>query len=309
MQTRKIILTRGIPGSGKSTWARAWVAESPETRIRINNDDIRNMLGNYWVPSREDLVSFIKHKSAVAAMGHGYDIVVDNMNLNPKEVNFWETIINSHNKDTERVNLGFEKYKYEIEFKDFFIPVEECLKRDAMRPNPIGEKTIKDIWRKYRHFIQTTQVEKLVNNLKEYDPNKEDCIVIDMDSTMCFNTSKRPWYGPGSTEGMITDIPNKGVVDVVKAMQDADYHIIVCTGRNEAQREVTEQWLKGHYIEPTEIYMRSDYDYRKGVEIKEELINQILQKYNITAIFEDCEPIVQKLRDMGLTVLQPNKGI
>ena len=309
MQTRKIILTRGIPGSGKSTWARAWVAESPETRIRINNDDIRNMLGNYWVPSREDLVSFIKHKSAVAAMGHGYDIVVDNMNLNPKEVNFWETIIDSHNKDTEGVNLGFEKYKYEIEFKDFFIPVEECLKRDAMRPNPIGEKTIKDIWRKYRHFIQTTQVEKLVNNLKEYDPNKEDCIVIDMDSTMCFNMSKIPWYGPGSTEGMITDIPNKGVIDVVKAMQDADYHIIVCTGRNEAQREVTEQWLKGHYIEPTEIYMRNDYDYRKGVEIKEELINKILEKYNITAIFEDCEPIVQKLRDMGLTVLQPNKGI
>ena len=309
MEIRKIILTRGIPGSGKSTWARAWVAESPETRIRINNDDIRNMLGNYWVPSRENLVSFIKHKTVVAAMGHGYDIVVDNMNLNPKEVNFWETIIDSHNKDTEGENLGFPKYKYEIAFKDFFIPVEECIKRDAMRPNPIGEKTIKDIWRKYRHFIQTTQVEKLVNNLVEYDPDKEDCIVIDMDSTMCFNTSKRPWYGPGSTEGMITDIPNKGVVDVVKAMQDADYHIIVCTGRNEAQREVTEQWLKGHYIEPTEIYMRSDYDYRKGVVIKEELVKQILQKYNITAIFEDCEPIVQKLRDMGLTVLQPNKGI
>jgi hypothetical protein len=55
--------------------------------------------------------------------------------------------------------------------------------------------------------------------------------------------------------------------------------------------------------------MRDDNDYRKGVEIKEELINKILEKYNITAIFEDCEPIVQKLRDMGLTVLQPNKGI
>jgi hypothetical protein len=26
------------------------------------------------------------------------------------------------------------------------------------------------------------------------------------------------------------------------------------------------------------------------------------------AIFEDCEPIVQMYRDMGLTVLQPNKG-
>lgn len=44
-ENKKIILTRGIPGSGKSTWAKTWVAESPETRIRLNWDDMRNMLG------------------------------------------------------------------------------------------------------------------------------------------------------------------------------------------------------------------------------------------------------------------------
>lgn len=308
MQTRKIIIARGIPGSGKSTWARAWVGESPETRIRINNDDIRNMLGDYWVPSREDLVSFIKHKSAVAAMGHGYDIVVDNMNLNPKEINFWETIVNSHNKDTERVDLGFTKYKYEIEFKDFFIPVEECIKRDAMRPNPIGEKTIREIWKKYRHFIQTTAVEKYVNNMRAFDLSKPNCVVIDMDSTMCFNMSKRPWYGKGSTEMMLDDVPN---VNMVKLLQIIHKYcpVIVCTGRDTSQKEVTKQWLAKYDIFPTKIYMRQANDFRKGVEIKEELINQILEEYNIIAIFEDSEPIVQKLRDMGLTVLQPNKGI
>ena len=308
MQTRKIIIARGIPGSGKSTWARAWVGESPETRIRINNDDIRNMLGDYWVPSREDLVSFIKHKSAVAAMGHGYDIVVDNMNLNPKEINFWETIVNSHNKDTERVDLGFTKYKYEIEFKDFFIPVEECIKRDAMRPNPIGEKTIREIWKKYRHFIQTTAVEKYVNNMRAFDLSKPNCVVIDMDSTMCFNMSKRPWYGKGSTEMMLDDVPN---VNMVKLLQIIHKYcpVIVCTGRDTSQKEVTKQWLAKYDIFPTRIYMRQANDFRKGVEIKEELINQILEEYNIITIFEDSEPIVQKLRDMGLTVLQPNKGI
>ena len=46
------------------------------------------------------------------------------------------------------------------------------------------------------------------------------------------------------------------------------------------------------------------------VEIpKEELINKVLEKYNIVTIFEDCEPIVQRFREMGLTVLQPNKGL
>lgn len=52
----KIILCRGIQGSGKTTWAKQWVLEDPEHRVRFNNDDIRNMLGKYWVPSREEIV-------------------------------------------------------------------------------------------------------------------------------------------------------------------------------------------------------------------------------------------------------------
>lgn len=52
----KIVLCRGIQGSGKTTWAKQWVLEDPEHRVRFNNDDIRNMLGKYWVTSREHLV-------------------------------------------------------------------------------------------------------------------------------------------------------------------------------------------------------------------------------------------------------------
>ena len=40
----KIVLCRGIQGSGKTTWAKQWVLEDPEHRVRFNNDDIRNML-------------------------------------------------------------------------------------------------------------------------------------------------------------------------------------------------------------------------------------------------------------------------
>ena len=60
--TKKLILMQGIPASGKTTWSKNWVAEDPKTRIRFNNDDIRNMLGVYWVPSREPLVESIKLK-------------------------------------------------------------------------------------------------------------------------------------------------------------------------------------------------------------------------------------------------------
>lgn len=56
----KIILCRGIQGSGKTTWAKQWALEDPEHRVRFNNDDVRNMLGKYWVPNREVLVYAMK---------------------------------------------------------------------------------------------------------------------------------------------------------------------------------------------------------------------------------------------------------
>lgn len=307
--TKKIILCRGIQGSGKSTWARQWVEEDPEHRIRINNDDLRNMLGPYWIPAREDLVSNTKRNIAIDAIQRGYDIVVDNMNLNPKEVKFWQDLIDSHNNYITNPNIvqpGWVQWKYEIEFKDFFIPLEECIRRDAMRPHPIGEKVIRDTWRRYKHFIQTTEVERHVNSLRLWAAGKPMCVVIDMDSTVCFNTSKRPWFGDGSTEAMIDDTPNYGVVELIKAQE---YPVVVCTGRNKDQYKVTLDWLTNQGITPIDFYMRENGDYRKGVEVKTELMNQILDKYNVLVVFEDCEPIVAKFREMGLTVLQPNKGL
>ena len=72
----KIILCRGIQGSGKTTWAKQWVLEDPEHRVRFNNDDIRNMLGKYWIPSRELLVRALKIQFIATSMKMGYDIVL-----------------------------------------------------------------------------------------------------------------------------------------------------------------------------------------------------------------------------------------
>lgn len=54
-ETRQLVICRGIQGSGKSTWAKQWCHEDPEHRVRFNNDDVRNMLGDYWVPNRENV--------------------------------------------------------------------------------------------------------------------------------------------------------------------------------------------------------------------------------------------------------------
>lgn len=304
---KKLILTRGIPGSGKSTWAKSWVNEDPEHRIRFNWDDMRNMMGPYWVPSREPINKHILWAAVNSAAYNDrpYDIVIDNMNLNPKDWKQYEDWVLNYNNS---LNSEETNTQYVLEFKDFFIPVEECVKRDSMRINPIGEKTIREIYNKYRHFIQTTNVEKYVNNLVKPDPDKPYCVVIDMDSTMCFNTNKRPWYGEGAAEEMINDIENFGVCETVWALMQ-EYPIIVATGRDTSQEEVTRKWLSQHRIDPVKYYFRTEGDYRKGTEIKKEQIEKIMKDYNILVIFEDSEPIVQMYRDMGLTVLQPNKGI
>lgn len=140
----KIILCRGIQGSGKSTWARKWVLEDPEHRVRFNNDEIRNMLGKYWVPSREHLVTDIKKDFMVSVMEFGYDIVIDNMNLNPKEVKYYKDLVDS--------TLGYVNC-YSLEFQDFFIPLEVCIERDSKRENPIGKEIIEATYQRYKHII------------------------------------------------------------------------------------------------------------------------------------------------------------
>ena len=266
------------------------------------------MLGPYWIPSRESIVSNTKLQTTLYAMRMGYDIVVDNMNLNPKEVKYWENVIDSHNNiKTSDINPDWVQYEYEIEFKDFFIPLEECIRRVAMRPNPIGEKVIRETWKRYKHLIQTTEVERHVDKMRRYT-GKPKCIVIDMDSTMCFNVTKRPWFGEVAAEGMINDVPNTGVCEMIRQLQDY-YDIVVATGRDTSQEEVTRQWLAKQGINPDEFYFRTNGDFRKGVVVKKEQIEKILETYDIVSIFEDCEPIVQMYREMGLTVLQPNKGL
>lgn len=142
MDKRVLIICRGIQGSGKSTWAKQWCHEDPEHRVRFNNDDIRNMLGDYWVPNREKLVTEAKANMITFALIKGYDVVVDNMNLNPKEDEWIRTLCANIEKD--------KGIHVDIEYKDFWTPVEECIRRDAMRPNPIGEKVIRQTWRPFR---------------------------------------------------------------------------------------------------------------------------------------------------------------
>jgi predicted kinase len=124
---QKVILTRGIPGSGKSTWAKKWVEESPSTRIRVNRDDIRNMLGPYWIPDRERLVTSLEYQAVTVALAYNYSVVLDATNF--KNEQKWQKIVDAYNVS--------------IEIQDFTdVPLELCIERDSKRENPVGAEVI-----------------------------------------------------------------------------------------------------------------------------------------------------------------------
>lgn len=123
-----LILTRGIPASGKSTWAKAWVAESPTNRIRVNRDDMRLMLHGVAVGlSRSDELCITRYQQQIVrhALANGYSVVLDETNLNDRTVAAWL------------------KFSANVQFKDFPINVDLAVQRDAARTRPIGEDVIR----------------------------------------------------------------------------------------------------------------------------------------------------------------------
>lgn len=74
------------------------------------------------------------------AMERMYDIVIDDMNLNPHLLNLYKHIAEEHG--------------YRVEYRLFNTPLETCIERDSKRENPIGEKVIRETYNKYKECLQ-----------------------------------------------------------------------------------------------------------------------------------------------------------
>lgn len=309
METKQIILTRGIQGSGKSTWAVAWVKADPKHRIRINWDCIRNMFGEYWVEERENLavISDMTDAFLKSPMEKGWDIVIDNMNLNPKTWKYAQDKIDEYNKI-------HTKYKYELKFQDFFnVTLDECIRRDSLRENPIGETTIRRTYRQYRTFIATELNKAYVNGLKKFDEKKKNCILVDMDATLCFNITGRPFFGPGAAEGMKYDVACREICHLVhNYIKDESVEVIILTGREDTPeiRKATEEWLRENILGKVDmVLMRPFHDNSKGQDCKLNLYKTFIEPYyNVLFVLEDSSKVVKMWRDNGIICLQVNDG-
>jgi predicted kinase len=131
-----LIVTRGLPGSGKTTWARAWVAEAPERRARLNRDDVRAMLHGrrLGTPQQEAMVTAVQHAGIRALLDAGVDVVADDTNLSDPAIAAFSRLA---------ADAGAR-----LQIQDLTgVPVDECVRRDAQRTGPgrLGERTIRRI--------------------------------------------------------------------------------------------------------------------------------------------------------------------
>lgn len=299
----KIILTQGIQGSGKSTWAKKWVEEDPIHRVRWNNDDCRRMCGPYSVLERESFITSTRHSFIHKAMIDKKDIVIDDMNLNTRTTEYYEKIVKAYNDQNTD--------KYVLEYKQFFnISVDECILRDSMRPNPIGEKIIKSTYRKYRDYIINQSVNNMYDNLVPNNPKLENAIICDIDATLSLNLKGRPFYGEGCAEGIADDIVIEPIANILRTMSKNN-KILIVTGREGTPEiiEATKNWLINNNIHYDSIYLRPVKDYSSGAECKKEIYNNYIKgKYNVSFVLEDNKKCVNMWRSEGLICLQPNDG-
>jgi predicted kinase len=64
-----VIICKGLPGSGKSTWAKKLIDDHPGQYKRINKDDLRAMLDNgKFSKQNEDFVLEVRNQILLMAL-------------------------------------------------------------------------------------------------------------------------------------------------------------------------------------------------------------------------------------------------
>lgn len=76
----KVVILRGIPGSGKSTVAMRWLKEGPK-RARINRDDLRMMAFGKEFGVDEVAITALEHSALNSLLSIGYDVIIDSCNV------------------------------------------------------------------------------------------------------------------------------------------------------------------------------------------------------------------------------------
>lgn len=300
-QGRTLTITRGLPASGKSSWAKAQLAEYPDSIARVNRDDLREMLFHKadYTGRQEVVVTKVQRAIAQILLDAEYDVIADDTNLPPRYAREWWAFA---------LKAGASRFV----MNHFETCLDECLRRDAAREKPVGEKVIRRMYERGMRngkFLPVTPPKETVPPPVPVpyvpDPEKPKAIIVDVDGTVALMGDRNPY----DMTRVSQDEPNAAVVEVVRRMAMAGYRIIFCSGRTADGRIDTVHWLGRRFGGDWELFMRAVGDSRKDSVVKLEIFNEhIRDNYNVVAVFDDRDQVVEMWRDLGLTCMQVAPG-
>ncbi|WP_328419866.1 AAA family ATPase [Micromonospora sp. NBC_00389] len=294
----RLIATRGLPASGKTTFARTL---QPSV-VRVNRDDLRRMLHGerLFTQWAEAQVTVVQRAQVEALLRARADVCVDDTNLRSRSLRDWAELA--------------ARYGAEFEVHDFTdVPLAECLRRDAARPEAdrVGADVISRLHERYlagRTLPLPVPQARPGRPASVHPPSTEppEIVLVDIDGTVALAVSRSPYDMTRVGE----DQPNPAVIAAVRAMHAAGYGVVFCSGRDASARAATEAWLARHVRVPyLGLHLRAVGDSRKDAIVKREIYDrEIRDRYRVVGVFDDRVQVVQMWRALGLTVFQVADG-
>jgi|WetSurSiteA1Bulk_404760.scaffolds.fasta_scaffold00048_31 predicted kinase len=277
----EFVICKGLPGSGKTTWAKTQVQLHKYTRV--NRDDLREMVFNKHSPfskEKENVIIALRDMNITYLLSNGKNVINDDTNLNPGTFN-------------SQVELG-EAVGAEVKVQDFTdVPLSVCLARNNYRISPVPDKVIVGMF--YKHIW----------NRKDMltDRKLEDAIVVDMDGTLTITDQRNP-YGPGCED----DPPNTPVLELVHTLQEK-YKIVVVSGRDNKYYQPTSFWLSKNNIKFDNLFLRDNGDTDKDCIVKRNIyFKHIYENYRVVFVLDDRNQTVEGWRELGLPCFQVREG-
>ncbi|WP_089009814.1 phosphatase domain-containing protein [Micromonospora viridifaciens] len=294
----RLIATRGLPASGKTTFARRL---QPDV-VRVNRDDLRRMMHGerLFTQRAEGQVTRVQRAQVEALLAARVSVCVDDTNLRSRTLRDWAEL-------AARFGAAFEVH----DFTD--VPLEECLRRDAARPevDRVGEAAIR---RLHERYLANRPLPLPVPTARTGGParvepartEQPDIVLVDIDGTVALNVSRSPYDMTRVGE----DVPNEAVIAAVRAMHAAGHGVVFCSGRDATARPATEAWLDRHVKVPyLALHLRAVGDHRKDAVVKQEIYErEIRDRYRVVGVFDDRQQVVRMWRSLGLTVFQVAEG-
>lgn len=303
-----LIVTRGLPGSGKDTLAREWSKHMRQGSVIISRDGFRDMLvpGHSGVLEQEfeDLVTKLEKAAVADSLDKGLAVFVCDSNLPQRRVREWLGLAVAHSATWEVCDLTS---------KD----LEIVLKQNAGRENPVPREVILKMHARYiasgnavpSHWEPLGSAEPTKGEPYVPDTSKPLAIIVDIDGSVAKMNGRSPYDYTKVSE----DLPNWPVIDYATAISmDLEAHLVFVSGRPEACRGDTQAWLERYFDWGFELFMRSDQEHADGVkdyDVKLGIFDrEIRHQYNVHSCIDDRTQVVRMWRSLNLTCLQVAPG-